>query len=263
MPSQKASERGELPETYMLFAISTITGSVAAAASVGYYATCAVRSQWLGTTIWRGRTDTNQVALTFDDGPGEDTEELLDVLEDLKVNAAFFMVGRQAERYPDIARRVASSGHVIGNHSYSHPMFLSRGANETRKQLERAQQTITGTTGIRPQLARPPYGVRTRSYFSAARSLNLQTVQWSDTGFDWKDHDAERIALDAVRRASAGSIILLHDGDSAGKSNRQQTIAAVPLIVAALKTRGLEIAPLNRLIEISAQAQLATEQTNA
>jgi len=247
----------------MLLPISMITGSAVAAASAAYYATSAVRSQWLGATVWRGRTDTNEVALTFDDGPDKDTEELLDVLGDLNVNAAFFMIGSQVERHPDIARRVAELGHEIGNHSYSHPIFVSRSANETRKQLDLAQQIIAETTDIRPRLARPPYGVRTRAYFSAARNLNLQTVQWSDTGFDWKDHDAERIARDAVQHARAGSIILLHDGDSAGKSDRKRTIAGIPLIVAALKARGLEIAPLSRLIEMKSQPQFGAEQTNA
>jgi len=247
----------------MLFPISMITGSIAAAASAAYYATYAVRSQWLGATIWSGRTDTNEVALTFDDGPGEDTEALLDVLEDLKVRATFFMIGRQVERYPHIARRVAESGHEIGNHSYSHPIFLYRRANEIRQQLRRAQEAIAETTGIRPRFARPPCGVRTPAYFAAARGLNLQTIQWSDTGFDWKNHDAQQVARDSVGRAHAGSIILLHDGDSAGKSNRQQTIAAVPLIVSELRSRGLSTAPLNRLLETETQTQLTTQQTNA
>ena len=246
----------------MLLPISMITGSAIAAASAAYYATSAVRSQWLGATVWRGRTDTNEVALTFDDGPDKDTEELLDVLGDLNVNATFFMIGSQVERHPAIARRVAELGHEIGNHSYSHPIFVSRSATETRKQLERAQQIIAETTDIRPRLARPPYGVRTRAYFSAARNLNLQTVQWSDTGFDWKDHDAERIARDAIQHARAGSIILLHDGDSAGKSDRKRTIAGIPLIVGALKARGLEIAPLSQLIEMKSQPQFGAGQTN-
>jgi len=247
----------------MLFPISIITGSVAATASATYYATCAVRSQWLGATICRGRADTNEVALTFDDGPCEDTDGLLEVLENLKVSAAFFMLGRQVDQYPKIARRVVESGHEIGNHSYSHPMFLCRGANETQHQLCRAQEVITVTTGVRPTFARPPYGVRTPAYFAAARHLDLQTIQWSDTGFDWKNHDAQRIARDAVRCARAGSIILLHDGDSAGKSNRRETIAAVPLIVSGLKARGLSVAPLSRLLEVEPQPQIATQQTNA
>ena len=252
-----------LLEAKMLLPVSIVAGGVVAGVTATYYASYTVRSQWLGPTICRGRSDTNEVALTFDDGPSEDTEEMLDVLEDLKVKVTFFMIGRQVEEHPRIARRVIESGHGIGNHSYSHPIFLYRGASETRGQMERAQEVIIEATGVRPIFARPPCGVRTPAYFAATRDLNLQTVQWSDTGFDWKDHDGDRIARDAVRHARAGSIILLHDGDSTGESNRKQTIAALPLIVAELKARGLEIAPLNRLIEMNSQPEFAAQQTSA
>src|SRR5436853_6153019 len=105
----------------MLFALPMIAGvgSLAAGAAGVYYATYAVRSQWLGATHWRGRADTAAVALTFDDGPSEDTERVLAVLDAYGVRATFFMVGRQVERFPQTARRVAASGHEIGNHSYT------------------------------------------------------------------------------------------------------------------------------------------------
>jgi peptidoglycan/xylan/chitin deacetylase (PgdA/CDA1 family) len=97
-------------------------------------------------------------------------------------------------------------------------------------------------------MARPPCGVRTPAYFAAARSLGLRTVQWDVAGFDWKRHDAERIARDVLRAARAGSIILLHDGDSDGKRDRRQTIKALPLIIEGLRERGLRIVPLSELL---------------
>src|SRR2546430_10969667 len=93
-------------------------GSLTALAGGAYYATYAVRSQWLGPTIWRGRTDTNEVALTFDDGPSEDTEELLDMLEQSQVKATFFMVGKNVKKCPRVPQSVVASGHEVGNHSY-------------------------------------------------------------------------------------------------------------------------------------------------
>src|SRR5436853_4996166 len=92
-----------------------------AALAGAYYATYAVRSQWLGPSDWRGRTDTSSVALTFDDGPSEDTERILDVLGSHDLSATFFMLGRQVALFPQAARRVIEAGHEIGNHSYSHP----------------------------------------------------------------------------------------------------------------------------------------------
>src|SRR5205085_7838802 len=151
--------------------------------------------------------------LTFDDGPSADTERVLDVLDAYDVRATFFMVGRQVERFPQIARRVAASGHEIGNHSYSHPIYLYRSARETHWQLERTQQIIAAVTGVRARRARPPCGVRSPAYFRAARQLALQTVQWTRAGFDWTKRSPAEIARLVLRRARAGSIILLHDGD--------------------------------------------------
>jgi peptidoglycan/xylan/chitin deacetylase (PgdA/CDA1 family) len=218
-----------------------------AAASL-YYATAAVRSQWLGSTYWRGRTDTKSVALTFDDGPSPDTERILDVLGTQEASATFFMVGREVESFPGIAQRVLAEGHEVGNHSYSHPSYLFQRAAETHAQLRRAQSVIAETIGITPQMARPPYGVRTPAYFSATRALNLQTVQWDVAGFDWKRITPRQIADNVLRKAQPGSIILLHDGDSAGKNARKNTVEALPLIIRGLRNRDLQIAPLSQLI---------------
>jgi peptidoglycan-N-acetylglucosamine deacetylase len=221
---------------------------LAAGTAGAYYATYAVRSQWLGPTLWRGRTDTKSVCLTFDDGPSPDTEGVLDVLNHHGLRATFFMIGRHVERYPETARRVVEDGHEIGNHSYSHPIYLFRSARRTRLELQRAQQVIAKLTGVRPRLARPPCGVRSPAYFREARDLDLQTVQWTLAGFDWKRRPPSQIALDVIQQAEAGSIILLHDGDSENRSDRSATVAALPLIIEGLKERDIRIAPLSDLI---------------
>lgn len=225
-----------------------VTGTAAMAAAATYYATYSVRSQWLGQTYWHGRRDRNAVALTFDDGPSADTENMLDILADYQVPATFFMVGRQVESFPGIAQRVSAEGHGVGNHSYSHPIYLFHGSSETREQLQRTQDLISETIGVRPTVARPPGGVRTRAYFRMARALNLRTVQWDVCGFDWKRIGARQIADNVLRRVRPGSIVLLHDGDSEGKRDRKNTALALPSIIQGLKARGLEIAPLTQLL---------------
>jgi peptidoglycan/xylan/chitin deacetylase (PgdA/CDA1 family) len=117
--------------------------------------------------------------------------------------------------------------------------------------LERAQTVITETIGAPPKFARPPCGVRTPAYFAAARSLGLRTVQWDVAGFDWKRRSANQIAHDVLRRARAGSIILLHDGDSAGQQHRRETVGALPSIIEGLHEKGLRVAPLNQLLKES------------
>ncbi len=223
-------------------------GSLAMAAASLYYATYSVRSQWLGRTYWHGRRDRNAVALTFDDGPSPDTEDILDVLAEHDVNATFFMVGREVESFPGIAQRVLAEGHEVGNHSYSHPLYLFQRASETHEQVQRAQDVIIETIGVKPILARPPYGVRTPAYFGATHSLDLSTVQWDVAGFDWKRISPSQIANNVLRKARPGSIILLHDGDSTGRKDRKTTVAALPLIIKGLRERDLQIAPLSQLL---------------
>src|SRR5712691_6411762 len=154
----------------MLFGLPMIAGagSLAAGAAGVYYATAAVRSQWLGRTDWRGRTDTSSVGLTFGDGPSEDTERILEVLRAYHLKATFFMLGRQVELFPETARRVVADGHEIGNHCYSHPTYLFRSRGATRLQLERAQAIISTIAGRQPRFARPPCGVRSPAYSAAA-----------------------------------------------------------------------------------------------
>ena len=97
-------------------------------------------------------------------------------------------------------------------------------------------------------LARPPCGVRTPAYFGATRATGLLTVQWDVAGFDWKRSSPSQIAHNVLRKVRPGSIILLHDGDSTGKQDRKNTVAALPLIIEGLKQRELEIVPLSQLL---------------
>ena len=224
------------------------TGSLAIGAASLYQATYSVRSQWLGRTYWRGRRDRNAVALTFDDGPSPYTEKILDVLAEHNLSATFFMVGREVESFPGIAQRVFAEGHEVGNHSYSHPLYLFQRGSETRDQVKRAQDVIAETIGVGPMLARPPYGVRTPAYFGATRALGLLTVQWDVAGFDWKRISPRQIADNVLRKAQPGSIILLHDGDSSKKQDRKNTVEALPLIIKGLRDRDLQVAPLSQVL---------------
>lgn len=232
--------------TLMVSGLLILLAGVVAAV---YYATYAVRSQWLGQADFMGRISEKAVALTFDDGPSPSTERILDILAGHNLKATFFMIGRYVDRFPQTAKRVVAEGHEIGNHSYSHPIYLYRSPRETREQLCRAQALIATIAGVEPKFVRPPCGVRTPAYFRAARDLGLRTVLWDVAGFDWKRRSGEQIANEVLRKARSGSIVLLHDGDSEGKQDREQTVAALPLIIEGLSARGLRIVPLAGLLE--------------
>ncbi len=230
--------------TLSVAALVLCSGIVAA---IVYYLAYAVRSQALGKTIWCGKTGNKVVALTFDDGPSPDTLEILDVLREHNVKATFFLIGERVEQYPEIAKRISDENHEIGNHSYSHPIYLFCTPGKTRQELRRTQEIIEKVAGIRPRLVRPPCGVRSPAYFAAAKELGLQSIQWSVAGFDWKKISAEEIGRNVMETVQSDSIVLLHDGDSAGKSSRRPTTDALRLILRGLKDRGFGVEPLSEL----------------
>lgn len=233
--------------------ISTIviiaTPLLAAIWSVVYYLAYAVRSQVLGTTVWRGPRDKNEVALTFDDGPGGQTVELLEVLKQQDVKATFFLIGERASKHPDVVRRIIVEGHEIGNHSLTHRIFLYCTGGTILTELEKTQQLISAIVGFRPRVVRPPCGVRSPAYFRAADALGLKTIQWDVAGFDWKYRSPEMIAEAVLSKVRPGSIILLHDGDSEGKQDRRPTVESIPLIADGLRRRGLTVVPLGDMLQ--------------
>jgi peptidoglycan/xylan/chitin deacetylase (PgdA/CDA1 family) len=150
-------------------------------------------------------------ALTFDDGPHpEFTPRLLDVLEKRHARATFFMVGKAAQRHPEIVRRVAAAGHAIGNHSWDHPSLPLLPGGERRAQVRAAGRALA-PFGLR--LFRPPYG-----HLSIPSRLDLlwlryEVISWSENGHgeDWLDHDAGQIVDRLMDQVGPGRIIVLHD----------------------------------------------------
>lgn len=201
-----------------------------------WYAVAAPASQWLGRTLVQdAQPSANRLALTFDDGPGEATPLVLDLLRESGIRATFFLCGQNVERYPEYARRIAEEGHEIGNHTYSHPRLLWKTPGKIAWEIQRAQQIITHYTGRAPQLFRPPYGLRWFGLFPVLSQNGLTAVMWSVHGLDWK-LPASEIANRILRGVAPGAIILLHDGVPPRESgNRQPTVEALAKILLSLK----------------------------
>lgn len=202
-----------------------------------WYAVAAPGSQLLGRTLVSGinlSSSRPALALTFDDGPGEDTPQILSVLKEAQVRATFFLCGANVERDPGMARRIADEGHEIGNHTYSHPRLLGRTPGKILWEIDRAQKVITYHTGRKPELFRPPYGLRWFGLFPILARQQIRAVMWSVNGRDWKT-DSEQITQRVLRQAHPGAIILLHDGLPPGeKGNRKATVDALPVILRML-----------------------------
>ena len=186
------------------------------------------------------------VALTFDDGPNPNaTPAILDALGRAGAKATFFVLGRHAERWPDLVSRMVAEGHVVANHGFHHEKLLWRSPGWIRRDLTLGREAIEQCGAKRPTLFRAPHGQRNPWVSPIARSEGQRTVGWTLGVWDSAKPGARVIADRVVRGADCGSIILLHDGDGYdSQGDRMQTAAALPMIIRGLRERGFSFATL-------------------
>jgi peptidoglycan/xylan/chitin deacetylase (PgdA/CDA1 family) len=205
-------------------------------------------SHLFGESYRRINTTEQLVALTFDDGPSEPyTNNLLEVLERHKVKATFFMVGKNIEKYPDIAKAVLAQKHEVGNHSYSHTSLVLKSPSFVRSEIDKTDLLLQNL------------GVRGEIYFRSPFGTQLFSVPWvllekkkknilfdiNTVPRDWCTQDAEIIAQRVINQIKPGAIILLHDG---GKGSRFATVKATDIIIRELKKRGFKFATISQLL---------------
>lgn len=210
-----------------------------AAAAAGYagYATMAPESQLYGRTLTHG-SDPGLMALTYDDGPNDPhTQHLLDVLAEHQVKATFFLIGKYVRQRPDLVRAIHSAGHVIGNHTESHPNLIFTSPRRVKNELESCSKALQDATGEATSWFRPPFGGRRPDVLRIARRLGLEPVMWSVTGYDWSAKSSEAIVNKVTKQVEArsrkqGEIVLLHDGGHmAFGADRHFTIEATRMLL--------------------------------
>jgi peptidoglycan/xylan/chitin deacetylase (PgdA/CDA1 family) len=183
-----------------------------------------------------------RVALTFDDGPGPYTPQVLAELRSLHVRATFFVIGRNAEQLPGTVQALRAAGMVVGNHSWSHPNLTKLSFAKQRMQLRRTQDVLAKVIGQRPRFFRPPAWAWNRSTARAAAEEGMIGVLFSVDTRDWSKPGVTAIVRQALT-ARDGQIIALHDAGG----DREQTVQALPLIVKGLRARGLEPVTIDEL----------------
>lgn len=217
---------------------AVVAGIAIAAATVHgiYYPNSPV----FGRPISSVRGDRRVTALTFDDGPNPDaTPRILDALAARDVKATFFVLGRHADRWPELVKRVTDEGHTIGNHGWHHQKLHVRGPGFVRRDLTMGTESIVRASGVRPALFRAPHGFRSPWVTPIATSLGQRTVGWSRGVWDSSKPGVDRIVRRTVDGARSGSIMLLHDGDGYDiDGDRRQTADAIPRIIDELLGRG-------------------------
>ncbi len=179
----------------------------------------------------------NLCALTFDDGPSANTPQLLDMLAEYGVPATFFLLGKNAERYPALVRRIVAEGHEVGNHSYSHPNLRSIGPARKAEQLQRTDTILRGL-GAKPIYIRPPYGSYDDYTVKIAEKLGASLVLWSLDSRDWKRLPDNYATLRSTRGTvyapgTLRGVFLFHD-------THAHTVEDLPRIIRDLRAGGCQ-----------------------
>jgi peptidoglycan/xylan/chitin deacetylase (PgdA/CDA1 family) len=206
-----------------------LTGALSTAAAVAAgYQSMAPAGQWYGQTFTGLAPGSRQIALTYDDGPNDPhTLRLLEVLAKHSVHATFFLIGRYVQQRPEIVREIVRAGHVVGNHTFTHPLLIFKSATEIREQLSACRSALQDAIGNPSHLFRPPFGGRRPAVLRIARELGLDPVMWNVTGYDWSAPPAATIERKITNQIRGGDVVLLHDGGHKQMgADRSQTVIA-------------------------------------
>ena len=237
----------------MLASLLAGAAAVAASAITGGYQSMSPTGQWYGRTFTGLGRGTKQLALTYDDGPNDPhTFRLLEVLAKHNVHATFFLIGRFAQERPDIVREIVKARHVVGNHTFTHPLLTLKSVAEVRKELTDCRSALQDAIGEHSNLFRPPFGGRRPNVLRVARELGLQPVMWNVTGYDWTAPPAEVIERKVSSQIRGGNVILLHDGGHRQMgADRSQTVLATDHLIARYKSAGYEFVTIPDMLEAS------------
>jgi len=227
-----------------------LTGAVAAALAGGYQS-MAPTAQWYGQTFTGLPRGSRQIALTYDDGPNDPhTLRLLEVLARHSVHATFFLIGRHVLQCPAFAREILQAGHVVGNHTFSHPLLIFKSEREIKEQLSTCRTALQDAIGKHSNLFRPPFGGRRPAVLRAARDLGFTPVMWNVTGYDWNAPPAAVIERKVSKQVRGGDVILLHDGGhSQLGADRSQTVIATDHLIARYKSEGYGFVTIPQMMQ--------------
>ncbi|MGB8062528.1 MAG: polysaccharide deacetylase family protein [Candidatus Sulfotelmatobacter sp.] len=234
----------------MLGSVLAGTAATAAAVAAGYQS-MAPTGQWYGRTFAGLARGTRQLALTYDDGPNDPhTLRLLETLARHDVHATFFLIGRYVRQRPDLVREIVRAGHIVGNHTFTHPLLIFKSNAETRKELAACRAALEDAIGQPSNLFRPPFGGRRPATLRIARELGLEPAMWNVTGYDWNAPPAAVIQKKVESQIRGGDVILLHDGDNKQMgADRSQTVLATDHLITRYKSEAYEFVTIPQMME--------------
>jgi peptidoglycan-N-acetylglucosamine deacetylase len=232
-----------------------VAAAAAGAAGFAWYHGQIPTSQLYGRTICRVREAEKSIALTYDDGPNpRETPGLIEILERHGAKATFLLIGRWAEREPELIRELVAAGHAIGNHTYSHPTMPLRTAGQLREDLRRCRGAVEAA-GVELSrvdgraLMRPPYGRRRPGTLRVLEEEGYVPLLWSITCYDWRRTATEDKIARRAARAAEGDVILLHDGSHLEPAcDRADSVAATEATLRKYTAEGYEFVTVPELV---------------
>lgn len=233
----------------MLRHLSHIIAIAAITAVVGWIVSKTANWQLMGEISKNIETDQMVVALTFDDGPSpKETAETLKILNDHDIKATFYLTGTQIELHPNAAKQIATAGHELGNHGYTHGRMILRTPSDLRDELTRADALIRSTGYSGPITFRPPYGQKLIVLPYILKQMGKTNVMWSvDPGGEigW-NAPADKLADFVIRKTEPGDIIILHPMFRKNAEARK----ALPKLITALQAKGFEFVTVSELLAL-------------
>jgi peptidoglycan-N-acetylglucosamine deacetylase len=224
---------------------------VGVAVLLGQYPT----AQVYGETIHRERAAGRLIALTYDDGPNPGlTPQLLELLDRHDAKATFLLIGKWAEREPELIRETVARGHAIGNHTFTHPTMPAHSADWIREDLRRCREAVEASgerfsTVDGAALMRPPYGRRRPGTLRTLRDEGYVPVTWSITGYDWLAHTTAKAITRRCLRSKEGDVILLHDGShTEPAADRSRSLASTEAILEHFTPQGYRFVTIPELV---------------
>lgn len=229
------------------------------AALAHYLPSVCVLGQWAplrlealpaGVCRWRGPASSRAVALTLDDGPSPDTTpRTLDLLDELGMQATFFVLGSLVAARPGLVEDMLSRGHTVGLHGFEHRHHLLHGAGWVRRDTEMGLRVLSGM-GVRPRWYRPPYGQMSARTVLEARRHDMEVVLWSAWGREWAESEPEAVLARLSGAIDPGAVVLLHDVDTlCPPGTAARTWRTLELLAPVLADRGLRAVSLENLVD--------------
>ena len=213
---------------------------------LGRISVYATKNDGYGRVYCRSSCNDKRIALTFDDGPHPRyTREILEILREYDVTATFFIIGVNAENYPDALREIAESGCEIGNHTYSHANLRQMNSEEIKKEIQKCEEVLQKSVGVHPVVFRPPEGIYSNEAEQIMTDLGYDIILWSIDTMDWAMNPAVQIEQLVMKETKGGDIILMHDYVSGGNT----TCKALRKMIPSLLSRGYEFVTVSQLIK--------------